>query len=135
MNSQKENQNRQDRSSEGVTSSGKPRKGRAGERQAISCNMCRQRKSKCDGNPPYPCGPCTKKGTESQCQYAQYVRRRGPAKKKEQGSNEGSHSPTGNDSYSQDNTSPSSRRASKSLSSRRFDEQGGRDDLKRTRLD
>lgn len=67
-------------------------KARPGERQAISCDMCRQRKSKCDGNSRQPCNPCIKKGTEDRCFYATFVRRRGPAKKKD-GSHEGSNSP------------------------------------------
>lgn len=120
---------RQDRTSDSMTPNSKPREKRIGERQAISCQMCRQRKSKCDGNPPYPCGPCTKKGTEDQCQYATYVRRRGPAKKKEHGSNEGSNSPPADGAYGID---PS--RRGKSGSARKYDDQGGREDPKRAKM-
>lgn len=119
---------RQDRSSESMTPNSKNRKPRAGDRQAISCNMCRQRKSKCDGNPPYPCGPCSKKGTEDQCMYATFVRRRGPAKKKEHGSGQGSNSPPHDGSYGMDGL-----QRGNSGSTRKYDEQGGREDPKRVK--
>jgi len=124
-------ESRQDRSADSMTPNSKARKSRPSEsRQAISCNMCRQRKSKCDGNPPYPCGPCTKKGTDDQCQYAQFVRRRGPAKKKGQGSNEDSNSPPPVDMlYSLDQS-----HRSQSGSARRYDDQGGRDESKRMKM-
>ena len=124
-------ESRQDRSADSMTPNSKARKSRTSEtRQAISCNMCRQRKSKCDGNPPYPCGPCTKKGTDDQCQYAQFVRRRGPAKKKGQGSNEGSNSPPPVDMlYGLDQS-----HRSQSGSARRYEDQGGRDESKRMKM-
>jgi hypothetical protein len=54
---------------------------RGGKRQPISCNMCRLRKLKCDGVPPAPCTACTKRGSDEQCEYVSYIRRRGPGKK------------------------------------------------------
>ena len=50
------------------------------ERLTSSCNSCRQRKTRCDGNPPRPCGPCTNRGAEDECSYVTTVRRHGPGK-------------------------------------------------------
>lgn len=50
------------------------------DRSTISCNSCRQRKTRCDGNPPQPCGPCMKRGADAECSYAATPRRRVPRK-------------------------------------------------------
>ncbi|KAJ9107451.1 hypothetical protein QFC21_000904 [Naganishia friedmannii] len=49
----------------------------------MSCNQCRQRKTKCDGAKPYPCTACIKRRTEDECTYAATLRRRGPGKRRE----------------------------------------------------
>jgi hypothetical protein len=54
------------------------------EKAAISCNQCRQRKSRCDGVQPNPCSACVKRGTGDECSYVAHVRRRGPGKVKTQ---------------------------------------------------
>lgn len=36
-------------------------------RQALSCNECKRRKIKCDR--AQPCGPCTRRGEQSKCQW------------------------------------------------------------------
>lgn len=66
------------------------------EKAAISCNQCRQRKSRCDGVQPNPCSACVKRGAGDECSYVAIVRRRGPGKLKTQ---EGNHE-GGNESRS-----------------------------------
>lgn len=58
------------------------------EKAAISCNQCRQRKSRCDGVQPNPCSACVKRGAGDECSYVAHVRRRGPGKLRTQ---EGNH--------------------------------------------
>lgn len=49
----------------------------------MSCNQCRQRKTKCDGIKPHPCTACIKRRTADECTYAAVLRRRGPGKRRE----------------------------------------------------
>ena len=58
------------------------------EKAAISCNQCRQRKSRCDGVQPNPCSACVRRAAGDECSYVAQVRRRGPGKHKTQ---EGNH--------------------------------------------
>jgi hypothetical protein len=49
----------------------------------MSCNQCRQRKTKCDGIKPHPCTACVKRRSSDECTYAATLRRRGPGKRRE----------------------------------------------------
>ncbi|KAJ9123280.1 hypothetical protein QFC22_001478 [Naganishia vaughanmartiniae] len=49
----------------------------------MSCNQCRQRKTKCDGAKPHSCTACIKRRTADECTYAATLRRRGPGKRRE----------------------------------------------------
>ena len=52
---------------------------RGGKRATMACHSCRQRKMKCDETQP-ACSQCLRRNIV--CQYDDFVRRRGPSKKK-----------------------------------------------------